>query len=427
MNDTALIAEMREQRDMAWRDRDAAMNQRDAAMVQRDEIMQHRNGVMEQAQGLSTLAIPALAHIAANGLPRALAGTKLIENTIICAGAPGSGNGIVGAMLDKMLPGPASVPPLVDTLRFAAGQRTTELILVGADLAATHRFDESALATHRDGTASLRFSTGAARGSASVVFFGVPIANAFHEHIHKTHEVFGDHFRRLISLGAGLVLVVRHPLDILVSVARKVSIGGVDLLGREDLLGPFLTDLVRYYRSFEAVGRHQVLRLRYEDILADLPTAADDLSDFVSRWRSDVLEAATVDQQLLGADVGAVGHRWQPGAGKWKRFLPSSLAGVISAAGVPALANDLGYDDVDLSALPDQAEKLSVADVDPNGLAVLVASASSPDAVPDMARRLGLVCEDVGRGIVAVTNKASVDRYLRPLVADERLRQILTW
>jgi hypothetical protein len=298
---------------------------------------------------------------------------------------------------------------------------------VGNALAATHGFDECALATHRDGSASLRFSTGGAGNTTSVVFFGVPIANAFHEHIHKTHEVFSGHFGRLLSMGAGLVLVVRHPLDILVSVARKVSIGGVDLVGREEVLVPFLNDLVRYYRSFESISPDQMLMLRYEDILTDLPGAAGVMSAFVRRWRPDALDATAIHDQLLGADVGAVGHRWQPGVGKWKRFLPSSISQLIANARVPDLVGDLGYGYMDLSSLPDCAEKLSVANVDPNGLAVLVASASSADAVREMARRLGLVNEDVGRGIVAVTNRASVDRYLRPLVADERLRQILTW
>lgn len=426
-NAQGAISELTEQRNQAWRDRDAAMVQRDDAMVQRDEIMLHRNGVMKRAEGLAALAVPAIAHIAASGLPRALSGERPLASTIICGGAPGSGNGIAGAMLERLIPGPPALSALADALRFAAGQRTTELMNVGNALAATHGFDECALATHRDGSASLRFSTGGAGDTTSVVFFGVPIANAFHEHIHKTHEVFSGHFGRLLSMGAGLVLVVRHPLDILVSVARKVSIGGVDLVGREEILVPFLNDLVRYYRSFESISPDQMLMLRYEDILTDLPGAASLMAAFVRRWRPDVLEAAAIDDQLLGADVGAVGHRWQPGAGKWKRFLSSSMSRVIVDARVPDLARDLGFGDVDLSSLPDCAEKLPVADVDTNGLAVLVASASSADAVPEMASRLGLVCEVAGRGIVAVTNKASVDRYLRPLVSDERLRQILTW
>jgi len=347
------------ERDALIHTRDVLMQERDRLVADRDAIFQERDVLRDQLSATGELLSPALKLLAAGQFRSPTTQPLDLSGTLICCGYWGSGNGIAAAMLERLLPDPP--PPanaMMGILRDAAASRTTALIEETAQLAAEYGYNRCGIATFQNSTASLSLYSDVQDGEDQTVdVFGVPIANAFHEHLFKTHEACGPHIKHLVAHGAHVVLAIRHPLDILVSIANKSSGGGVDLLGDRLLLRQVLAQMRNYFMSFDEVPPERIFHSRYETIITDFSSATHDLTRFASRARSEVLDANLIGPELLDMDLSLPGHRWQPGAGKWQRYLTRDTVDIIEDEGILELTTHLGYDRPDLSFLNNDKTK----------------------------------------------------------------------
>lgn len=424
---------MRE-RDLLMRDRDVLMQERDRLVDERDAIYRERDLLRCQLEATTPLLSPAL-HLLSAGKLRSPTPQPLdLSGTLLCCGYWGSGNGIAAAMLERLLPDPpAPANAMMGILREVAASRTTALIEGVAQASAEYGYNRFGIASFQNSTASLSLYSDVRDGEDQTVdIFGVPIANAFHEHVFKTHEACGPHIRNLVAYGANVVLAVRHPLDILVSIANKSSGGGVDLFGDKVLLRRVLVQMRDYFRSFDDIPSERIFHSRYEDIIADFSAATDALTRFAARARSEPLDATRVGPELLDMDLSLPGHRWKPGAGKWQRYLTSDLVDVIKDEGIPELATHLGYDSPDLSFLDNDTSKEKIV---PQGMSdapslmfLLHGSLQSSDAVDAIRfhapKTIVGTLED-GMFFLA-QHQGAADKF-QALLVDPRFRALLLW
>jgi hypothetical protein len=428
-------------RDEAMRGRDALMLARDAVMQERDHLVEDRDAVYRdrdllrcQLSKMRPLLSPALRLLTRGQFH--LPPTQLLDlsGTIICCGYWGSGNGIAAAMLEQLLPDP---PPaanaMMGILRDTAAMRTTALIEDTTRLAAEYGYNRCGIATFQDSTASLSVYSDNEDGEDHTVdIFGIPIANAFHEHVFKTHEACGPHIKTLVSHGARVVLAVRHPLDILVSMANKSAGGGIDLLRSKALLRQILTQLKNYFLSFDALPADQVFHSRYESVITDFTAAARDITRFVSHARSEALDETRIRPELLDMDLSLPGHRWKPGAGKWRRYLTEDIIGLIEDEGILDLVVHLGYESPDLSLLSDDSERERIVPSeisDTPSLMFLLHGSLNPEDAIDAIRThaprtiVGRLDEDM---FFLAQHRDSADRFAA-MANDPRFRSLLKW
>lgn len=262
-----------------------------------------------------------------------------LSGNVVACGYPGTGNGIVQAGLEAIIAGrPSRRDAGTATLSaFAADyRRLADEVLGGLDLALDAERHE--IATYQDGLASAGWSSSDERS----VLFGLPLRNHLCEIVHKTHGPYSAYMARLVRQGARCVLVVRNPLDTVVSLARKAG-AVLDLFQSEWHLRLLATGLTAYYESFrEAVASGAVQTVRYEDCAADF-------SGVLQR----VARLCDVDLEQDGADrvalalwdrpVSGPGHLWMPGVGKWKDYLGRSQLSLLLDAGIGEAMAQLNY------------------------------------------------------------------------------------
>ncbi|MGU9981368.1 hypothetical protein ACJ4V0_15125 [Phreatobacter sp. HK31-P] len=422
------------QRDALMRARDVLIEERDRLVDDRDAIYQERDLLRCQLSATAALLSPALRLLTAGQFRSPTPQPLDLSRTLICCGYWGSGNGIAAAMLERLLPDPP--PPanaMMSVLRDAAAVRTTALIEDAAKLSTDYGYNRCGIATFQNSTASLSMYSDIGEGKDHTVdIFGIPIANAFHEHLFKTHEACGSHIKNLVAHGAHVVLAIRHPLDILVSVANKCAGGGIDLLHDAILLRRVLAQIRAYFSSFDELPSDRVFYSRYESIISDFSIAARDLTDFAGRARSETLDATLIQPELLDMDLSLPGHRWKPGAGKWQRYLSGDIVDIIQDEGIPELTTHLGYESPDLSLLNDDKGKERIVPEEisdtPSLMFLLHGSLHLEDAVAAVRFHAPkTIIGPLEGGAFFLTQHQSAADRLAPLVSDPRFQSILRW
>lgn len=368
-NEETELIRLAAERDTLILQRNDLMDQRNALMVARDGLMHERDALMRQRDALAArlheataLAAPAVRAMTGELVAGRRAGAIDLSGTLICAGFQGSGNGITGAILETLTYGlPRPVAQAMEIVSACAAQRSTAVQTLARAIGRSHGFEDTGIASYHRSTATVSFRSESDRAvPRRVIIFGVPLANALHEELFKTHEACSDFPAALVDHGAQVVLSVRHPLDILVSVANKASNGGVDLLGDRGLLPTFLSGMVAYFRSFGRIGPERIFRARYEDLFDDFDGAVANLAQFAGMARRQVLDPSRIDRTILGTSVSAKGHRWRPGAGKWRQFLHEGHEDAIRRTGVDRLIEDLGYEPFDARLLARRDEAVAL-------------------------------------------------------------------
>lgn len=278
--------------------------------------------------------------------------TNLAGNVVAC-GYPGSGNGVVQAALEAMLANRPIRPHAGTALlsAFAADYRrlTTEVL---ADLDVALGAEQHEIATYRDGLASVGWSW---RDDRSVLF-GLPLRTHLCESVHKTHGPYSPHMAGLVRSGARCVLVMRNPLDTVVSIARKAG-AVLDVLNCEWLLRSVAAGLAAYYTSFrEAVAIGAVTVIRYEDCAADFGSALQNVARACD-LDLDASSATRMASTLWNRPVSGPGHLWLPGVGKWKDYLGRRHLALLLEAGIGDVMTQLQYPIPDISDVPERPER----------------------------------------------------------------------
>lgn len=431
-------------RDLLMRERDVLMQSRDVLMQERDRLVDDRDAIYRdrdmvrcQLAAIAPLLAPALQRLTVGNFNTPTPHPLDLSGTILCCGYWGSGNGIAAAMLERLLPDPPPpANPVMGILRDVAASRTTALIEETARLSPEYGYNRFGIATFQDSTASLSLYSDVEDGEdaeeQTIDLFGIPIANALHEHVFKTHEACGPHIKNLVAHGAHVVLAVRHPLDILVSIANKGAGGGVDLLDDKPLLRRVAAQMRSYFRSFDDIPSDRIFYSRYEDIIADFSDATQALTRFAARARSEALDSSRIGPELLDMDLSLPGHRWKPGAGKWQRYLTSGIVDIIRDEGIPELATHLGYAPPDLSLLDDDSmrEKIVLREISdtPSLMFLLHGSLQSAEAVDAIRHHAPkTIVGPVEDGIFYLAQHQDAADRFQALLADPRFRALLLW
>jgi hypothetical protein len=304
--------------------------------------------------------------------PAALAGLHPFRaRTFMFTGFPSSGNMIFQRCLNEVLaenPGIAHVQrsPLERLLSQYALSHWQTL----SEIVATH-FDESGLYVHMGSPCGFGLGgdflelespepamAGFFGRAGDVIVGGVRMwHHAWASPYHASHEP--------ITLGAAkayrtrnvdCVQIVRHPLDVLVSIAGKLTYHSrSDALSEKDARAAAVTGLMncdvwvhsmidaleRYYVAVVAAKDHIHL-LAYENLLSEpvltIQRMATMFGGSVSADAAGRIWRKWADEPAAGG-----GHRWEPGAGKWKRFLPARFANRLIGSKLEAAAATLGY------------------------------------------------------------------------------------
>ena len=164
--------------------------------------------------------------------------------------------------------------------------------------------------------------------------------------VHSTHQVPSpETIRFYADKGYASIVVVRHPLDILTSLASKFSRGDARLTP-----GRYIADrawlrgtaslLADFYRPALPFA-NQINIVRYEDCLAN-PIG------FVQRVGQVLgLEVSEVDAEepasMVGTKEFSPRHFNRPGTDKWRDFFTPDLLDAVRDAGIWDVFEPLGY------------------------------------------------------------------------------------
>lgn len=304
--------------------------------------------------------------------PAALVGLHLSRaKTFVLAGFPSSGNMIFQSCLNDLL---AQNPQAVNLQR-----SPLESLLCHYALSHWHSLSEAIATSFDDYGLHVHMAAPCGFGlagdflelespvPAQAGFFGqagdVVVGglrmwhHAWANPYHASHEP--------ITLGAAVayqrrnvdcIQIVRHPLDVLVSIAGKLvyhtqthepskkdarAAAVVELMNCDAWVHSMIDALERYYVAV-AAAKDQIHLLRYEDLLSAPVATIQKMSEiFCVRPSAEI--ADDIWQKWAGADVAGEGHRWEPGVGKWMRFLPSRFADRIIGSSLEAAAAAFGY------------------------------------------------------------------------------------
>ena len=152
------------------------------------------------------------------------------------------------------------------------------------------------------------------------------------------------------------VQLVRHPLDVLVSIAGKLAStaysevlsakearnqGVICIMNRDAWVHSMIDTLENYYCAIAAT-KNDVDYLTYEDLLSD-PVAT--IRKLAATFGCSVTDEAAHGIWQLWVDIPAAGpgHRWDPRAEKWKEFMPARFAGRLIGSKLEVAAREFGY------------------------------------------------------------------------------------
>lgn len=209
-----------------------------------------------------------------------------------------------------------------------------------------------------------------------LVLSGLPIRSYLSDKIHTTHEPFGERLKRLTEAGTKCILVTRHPLDTLVSVANEFGQHGLDLFGDRRLLRAVCRALVVYYESFDAAPKNCVTIVRHEDLYADFAATVTRISGCLG-IQADAGDVGTLRERLFDAPMGHSGHASAPDSGTWKTKMPGSVFNVAAGPAMKRTFQRFGYPIPLASELATTPQPISVASIDRHSQAGIAANLSN--------------------------------------------------
>lgn len=290
---------------------------------------------------------------------------------LVVCGFPGTGNGIITGIAEALLDDIAvtsTTPVIAYANAFAADYDALlrqSIDAVGDAL----ELPERAYATHVENEASCSLTSEA----QLLVLFGLPLRNYLNERIHKTHEPFGEKLKRLTQCGTKTILVARHPLDSLVSIANKFAQHGLDIFGDRRLFRAICRAVSAYYDSFDDAPTDCVTIIRYEDLYSDFEGTVTRIAACLG-IQVDAGRTRTLRDRLLDKPIGHDGHFWAPGSGKWKIHLPRANFSIATGSAMKRVFERFGYQTPLASELASVPQPIDVAGVDPRSQAGIAAA-----------------------------------------------------
>ena len=190
---------------------------------------------------------------------------------------------------------------------------------------------------------------------------GLSAPTCMHTTFHANHEPMhagvAEHYRRR---GYRAVITLRHPLDVMVSIAAKSTMrpnGEREperLLNDLDWFASVCDAATAYYRGYAELDGDDLLFVKYEELMAD-PMAQ--LRRLAAWLPADLNDEQLTEMWGQVADKSLTGrpeHYWKPGAGKYLKLLSREHVPIIEASGLAEAAAAMGYP-VDLDTLRLQA------------------------------------------------------------------------
>jgi hypothetical protein len=320
--------------------------------------------------------------------PSALAELRAFRRrTYLVAGSPGSGNMIVQRYIAEILERAraTSASPQGPLESILSSYAISHWQMMGEALSLY--FEDDGLVDYAGGPSGFGLlnlfvtlqpnqeRAGCARTPSDLVCIGGirgwhhAWANPFHgSHEALTRTAASTYGSRNVSC----IQVVRHPLDVLVSVAGKVLFrslgaraveGGAtrikavqSLMKYPDWVNSMIDALEEYY-AIIAETASELHIVKYEELLSNPTVAVARLSGFLEVDISPNQVDEIVKKWSDKAAGFGPGHRWDPRAGKWKQFLSSRLASRLVGSRLHSAARELGYDfSADDFAGPDEVD-----------------------------------------------------------------------
>lgn len=277
--------------------------------------------------------------------------TLQFPGRVLAAGFPGSGNGVVQAVIERLLPEKAE--PLATKehiVSFLAGQRHEHL---------HKRLDRSFTDLGRkiSGMSHQRFGrvNWLALGHQGETLVMYDLCDRAHllSTIQKTHEILTPRLiERFLQMDYRLIVAMRHPLDTLVSIAAKLCKPPSVVLADLEWFEKMATALRDYCAAVLDANR-DVSLIHYERLITEPITAIRETAEAIGRECSSQ-RASDVWEQVGFRSLHAPGHLWQPGMDKWRKYMCRRHVEIAQELGLDTLAAELGYHDLEPTAVGDE-------------------------------------------------------------------------
>jgi len=183
--------------------------------------------------------------------------------------------------------------------------------------------------------------------------YSVPSSFYLSRGLHSSHEPLdNDVFDLYTEMNYQIFCALRNPLDILVSVAAKVSRDGAAgkpapprrpqrILSDLDWFTEMASTLQKYYQKI-LNRQNRICVIRYEELIEKPNETIRNIAVSLG------LDPAEVDAEGIWKKVGfrplAANHLWRPGTGKWREFLSRGHFDILTNLGYRNLMRNLGYD-----------------------------------------------------------------------------------
>jgi hypothetical protein len=292
------------------------------------------------------IAAPAT-HAAASGvaledMPPADGLVESVRGQVLAHGLPGSGNVILQHILAAVR-GPLEGFDMAKHLAFEA-----HIATVGAFERLARRL--GAAAWHGPGYSRPRYLNASAAGPDDAVIFPAIKSRAFlAEAVYGTHALpEREDIARYREGGGKVVVVLRHPLDVITSFATKhVPRQHADRRAARDrmladpaFVGSFAWQVEAFWERFREV-EGSVVALRYEDLFHAPRILLNHVAAFLDReLTGDLID--TLLAKIGTAELAAPGHLFQARTDAWRGSLPPEMLGFLER--VRPLASVYGYD-----------------------------------------------------------------------------------
>ena len=167
------------------------------------------------------------------------------------------------------------------------------------------------------------------------------------EAVHTSHEAPGDDvLERARRLGRTVVVTVRHPLDLIVSWAARLSHPPEAVVASLEWFRHMASAVQAYYEAALQQG-HRTVLCKYEDLVdhpgRTIQTVAHALGVDMGQSEAEDLWERVGFRRVLAPPVGAAG-RWHAGRESWRAVLGPAHVDVLTALRFPELLAALGYD-----------------------------------------------------------------------------------
>ncbi len=168
---------------------------------------------------------------------------------------------------------------------------------------------------------------------------------------YESHEVPSPALvDELCRLNYRSLLLCRHPLDVLVSLAAKYWRPPAPVLAN---LAWFESQAraLRNWLEAAATARSRLKLLRYEDLLEEPQETIRDLARALDLDIAPAEADALAERYLFrtlqapgsASELFEPGHMWQPSAGKWRQNLGAAHAAILQELGFAELLGEFGY------------------------------------------------------------------------------------